>query len=306
MTAMNRKTRGKDWAKTAYAAVLRAAEAAFGLDGAKKLDVLLRFRKKLNLKNPQTLAEKVVYLSLHGLPELAVSCTDKWEVRKYVAQKGLEEILIPVCGEAVSRAEDVDFEALPDRFVLKATHGCSMNYVCMDKAALNRRECVERMKRWLKTTYGTFSVEPHYRRLPHRIYCEEYIGGAEGIVDYKIHCLNGKPSFILVCSGRADSAVTMDIFDLDWNPLDAVQAYKRHVPGTGVVPRPENLERMLQIARTLSRDFDFVRVDLYNVDGRIYFGELTFTPANGVFPSYKPDFLAREGQKLSITGRVIP
>ena len=137
MTAMNRKTRGKDWAKTAYAAVLRAAEAAFGQDGAKKLDVLLRFRKKLNLKNPQTLAEKVVYLSLHGLPELAVSCTDKWEVRTYVAQKGLEEILIPVCGEAVSRAEDVDFEALPDRFVLKATHGCSMNYVCTDKAGLN-------------------------------------------------------------------------------------------------------------------------------------------------------------------------
>lgn len=302
---MNRKKRLKDGLKTRYAAVLRGVESLFGLDAAKKLDVFLRFRKFLDLKNPQTLAEKVVYISLHALPELAVTCTDKWEARRYVAQKGLEEILIPVCGEAVSSAEGVDFDALPDSFVLKATHGCDMNYVCADKTALNREECLASMNHWLKTTYGTFSVEPHYRKLPHRIYCEKYIGSADGLMDYKIHCLNGKPSFILVCSGRAGSAVTMDIFDLDWNWLDAVQTYKRHVPGTGAVPRPKNLEKMLRIAETLSQGFDFVRVDLYDVDGRVYFGELTFTPANGVFPSYKQELLEREGKQLNITGRMI-
>lgn len=302
---MNQKKRLKDEMKVGYAAFLRGVEALFGLDTAKKLDVFLRFRKVLDLKNPQTLAEKVVYISLHTLPELAVTCTDKWEARRYVAQKGLEEILIPVCGEAVSATEDVDFDALPDSFVLKATHGCDMNYVCVDKTALNREECLASMNHWMKTTYGTFSVEPHYRKLPHRIYCEKYIGSADGLMDYKIHCLNGKPSFILVCSGRVGSAVTMDIFDLDWNWLDAVQTYKRHVPGTGAVPRPRNLEKMLRIAQTLSQGFDFVRVDLYDVEGRVYFGELTFTPANGVFPSYKQKLLEREGKKLMITERTI-
>lgn len=302
---MNWKKKLKNTLKSGYAIILAGTEALFGLETAKKLDVLVRFRKILNLKEPQTLAEKVVYISLYALPELAVTCTDKWEARRYVAQKGLEEILIPVCGEAVSRAEDVDFAVLPNRFVLKATHGCGMNYICPEKAALDRTECLETMKRWLKTTYGTFSVEPHYRKLPHRVYCEEYIADEDGLTDYKIHCLNGKPSFILVCSGRVGSAVTMDIFDLDWNWLNAVQTYQRHVPGTGAVPRPQNLEKMLQIAQTLSRDFDFVRVDLYDVNGRVYFGELTFTPANGVFPSYKKDFLEREGKKLNITGRVV-
>lgn len=299
------KKRVKDEMKTGYAVFLQVAERLFGLDAAKKLDVFLRFRKLLNLKDPQTLAEKVVYISLHALPELAVTCTDKWEARRYVAENGLEEILIPVCAEVVSAAEDVDFDALPDRFVLKATHGCNMNYVCEDKTALNQKDCLDSMKRWLKTAYGTFSVEPHYRKLPHRIFCEEYIGSMDGLLDYKIHCLNGKPSFILVCSGRVGSAVTMDIFDLNWNWLDAVQTYKRHVPGIGAVPRPRNLEKMLRIAETLSQGFDFVRVDLYNVDGRVYFGELTFTPANGVFPSYKQELLEREGKKLNITGRTI-
>ena len=279
-------------------------EALFGLDAAKKLDVVLRFRKILNLKNPQTLAEKVVYISLHALPELAVTCTDKWEARHYVAQKGLNEILIPVCMEAVSRAEDVNFDALPDSFVLKATHGCDMNYVCTNKAELDRQECLRTMKRWLDTTYGTFSVEPHYRKLPHRIYCEQFIADDGGLRDYKIHCLNGKPAFILVCSGRVGSSVIMDIYDLEWNWLNAVRPYKKHVSGTGQVPRPKALERMLQIARILSRDFDFVRVDLYDVNGNVYFGELTFTPANGVFPSYAQELLEREGKRLRITKRV--
>lgn len=294
--------------KYAYGGFLWVTERLCGVDAMKWIDVALRFGKKLNLKNPRTLADKVSYLSLHGLSDLAVRCTDKWAVREYVAEKGLAHILIPVCAPAVSDAADIDFDSLPQRFVLKATHGCAMNIVCTDKAGLDRAEARREMERWLKVTYGTYSPEPHYRKLPHRVYAEECIADPDSLMDYKIHCLNGKPAFILVCSARKTGAksgagVTMDLYDLDWNWLDAVQWYKKHGPGTGGIPRPENLEEMLRVAEILSADFDFVRVDLYNVDGRIYFGELTFTPANGVFPSYKQELLEEAGKKLTITSK---
>lgn len=295
-------------AQAGYACFLRIAQSLFGVDFAKQIDAKLRFHRKLNLKNPQTLADKVSYISLHTLPELAVTCTDKWEVRSYVRNKGLGEILIPVYGGAISDADDLDFLRLPDRFVLKATHGCRMNLVCTDKTELSEAACRETIARWLRTTYGTYSMEPHYRSIPHRVYCEECLGAPEQMVDYKIHCLNGEPSFILVCNARTSdadqaSAVTMNLYDLDWNWIDGLQTYGRHCPGKGNVPRPEHLEQMIQIARVLSADFDFVRVDLYDIKGKVYFGELTFTPANGVFPSYKEELLKAEGKKLRITER---
>ena len=302
---MHWKKQLKDCFKVAYAGILFIIERIFGIDTAKKFDVFLRFRKQLNLKNPQTLADKVSYIALHTLPDLAVCCTDKWEARRYVSSKGLDEILIPVYGDAVSKAEDVDFHALPERFVLKATHGCAMNYICKDKAALDTKACTAVMNQWLRTTYGTFSVEPHYRKLRHRIYCEAYLADAEVLMDYKIHCINGRPEFILACSGRDGGFVQMDIFDLNWQWLDAVQPYKGHIPGDGSIPKPQNLDKMIQIAGILSKDFDFVRVDLYEVNGQVYFGEMTFTPANGVFPSYKQDLLNRAGKKLKITDRVV-
>lgn len=295
-----------DGLKYGYGGFLWSVEKLCGIDAAKKLDVALRFRRKLDLKQPRTLADKVSWISLHGLSELEARCTDKWAVRDYVAGKGLGEILIPVCAEAVSRSADIDFDKLPEKFVLKATHGCGMNLICTDKSSLDIPAARRKMDRWLKTTYGTFSPEPHYRNIPHRVYAEECIADPAELMDYKIHCINGEPAFILVCGGRdvkaqISAGVTMDIFDLDWNWLDAVQWYKKHGPGNGSVPRPDNLEELLRVARILSKDFDFVRVDLYSVHGKVYFGELTFTPANGVFPSYKADLLEREGKKLTIT-----
>lgn len=288
--------------KCGYAMFLQMIEKIYGIDAAKKLDVKIRFHKKINLDTPQTLDEKVSYLSLHALTKQAVACTDKWEARQYVVSKGLGDILVPICAGPYSDAMELDFDALPDCFVLKATHGCGMNYVCLDKKKIKKTKCLSTVRKWLKQTYGTFSVEPHYRKLSHRVYCEKLIGDGKPLIDYKIHCLNGKPSFILVCSNRIGSAVTMDIFDLEWNWIDAVKPYKRHTPGNGQIPKPKNLEKMLQIAEVLSEDFVFVRVDLYNLDGKIYFGELTFTPANGVFPSYKKELLIREGKKLDIKG----
>ena len=291
-----------------YGMVLGCIETCFGIDFAKKIDVRLRFGKQIDLKNPRTLADKVSYISLHTLPDAAVRCTDKWEARGYVAEKGLDHILIPVYGPPVSNVDQLAFNAFPNRFVLKATHGCRMNYICLDKSGLNLEQCRREVRRWLNTSYGTYSVEPHYRNIPHRVYCEAYIGEPEALVDYKIHCLNGEPSFILACKARkADagegSSVAMYLYDLEWNPIDGLQNYRGHGPGDGSVSKPSKLAEMLDIARRLSKDFDFVRVDLYETGGQIWFGELTFTPANGVFPSYKQGLLEAQGKKLRISNR---
>lgn len=291
-----------------YGLVLRCVEACCGVDFAKKMDAWLRFGRKLDLKTPKNLAEKICYLSLHMLPRDAVRCTDKWEARGYVAEKGLEHILIPVHGEPVSAAEDLDFTLFPNQFVLKATHGCRMNYICLDKEKLNQERCRKTVCKWLNTTYGTYSVELHYRNIPHRVYCETCIAKPEELVDYKIFCLNGKPSFILVCGDRIveegkGTSLSLYLYDTQWNPLDGVTWYHAEGPGEGAIPRPHKLTEMLDIACKLSEDFDFVRVDLYEVDGKVWFGELTFTPFNGTLPILKQEFLESEGEKLILSKR---
>ncbi len=299
------KARLRRAAQQSYGLFLRVAQNLLGPDQTKILDARLRFHRKLNLKNPQTLADKVSYLSIHGLPPLASTCTDKWAVRDYVASKGLSDILIPVYGTAVERAQDVDFDRLPERFVLKATHGCRMNYICTDKTRLDLAQCRKTMDRWLRTTYGTYSMEPHYRTIPHRVYCETFLAPPEDLVDYKIHCIHGTPTFILACSQRGGAAgqassVAMRLYDPQWKPIDGLRSFGGHVPGSGLIPRPERLSQMLEVAKTLSADFDFVRVDLYQVDGKVYFGELTFTPANGVFASYQDWLLENQGKMLHL------
>ena len=289
-----------------YGIFLRCTEACFGISFAKTIDARLRFGRKLNLRNPKSLADKVSYISLHTLPELAVRCTDKWEVRKYVAEKGLEHILIPVHGEVVSSVEELDFSIFPKQFVLKATHGCRMNYICLDKDKMDEDKCRKTVRKWLKTTYGTYSVEPHYRDIPHRVYCETCIAKPEVLVDYKIFCLNGKPSFILVCGDRVveegkGTSLSLYLYDTQWNPLDGVTSYHAERPGEGSIPTPKKLAEMLDIASKLSEDFDFVRVDLYETDEKVLFGELTFTPFNGVLPILKQEFLDVEGGKLFLT-----
>lgn len=277
----------------------------FGKDIAKTFDAMLRFKRKLNLKHPETLADKVSYISLHCMPELAAKCSDKWAARSYVAGKGLENILVPAYGGVFSSETQIDFGKLPNKFVLKATHGCRMNYVCEDKATMDMSACRKLMHRWLKTTYGIGSVEPQYIKLQHRIYCEQYLETVGGLIDYKIFCYNGEPSFIMTCDERVSkegesSSVHINLFNLEWEPIDGIRNFKRHCAGGKIIPRPERLEEMLNIARKLSADFVFVRVDLYEVKKKVFFGELTFTPACGVFPSYSAQFIKTEGNKLTL------
>lgn len=291
--------------KKCYALTMKCLRTVLGDCAAKKFDARLRFHRKLDLKNPTTLADKVSWLSINERSELIPICTDKFAVREYVSRKGFAYILIPLVGGPWSSVEEVDLTGLPDKFILKATHGCKMNYPVLQKAKMDMSECKQQMQKWLDTTYGTYSMEPHYERIPHRIYAEKLLESAHDLMDYKFHCLNGEPQFVLVCSERkADvdkrMCVTLDLFDTKWNPVFEVQQVGAEIPGKGIIPKPQRLDEMLQIARELSGDFKFVRVDLYELDGVVLFGELTFTPACGVFPYFSDAFIEEMGKKLTI------
>lgn len=211
-----------------------------------------------------------------------------------------------MAGGPWTNVDEINFDSLPSSFVFKATHGCKMNYFVPDKNKLDIQECKKEMKRWLDTTYGTYSVEPHYAKIPHRIYAEQYLEEMTNLVDYKIHCLNGEPQFVLVITGRIifkkdePMKCTLDLFDIEWNPIPEIVKSNSEIPGKGDVPKPENLDEMLHIAKLLAQDFKFVRVDLYNLHGKVLFGELTFSPACCVFPYFTDKFNKMMGDKLSL------
>lgn len=291
--------------KKIYSCWLKVLVLLLGIDFAKQFDAYIRFRRKLNLKKPQTLADKVTYLFLHKNTPLMSTCTDKWAVREYLARKGLSKILIPTVGGPWSNVKDINFDSLPNEFILKATHGCKMNYFVPDKSKLDILSCKRTLQKWLDTTYGTYSMEPHYKPIPHRIYAEQLLDISGGLADYKIHCLNGEPSFILVCSERNAQAcrmqVTLDLFDVNWHTQNQyLQPSGLEIVGMGKIAKPQYLNNMLKIAHTLSANFSFVRVDLYEVQGKIYFGELTFSPACGVVPYFTDEFIKKMGNEWQV------
>lgn len=290
--------------KHIYGILLLIIEKTMGIDYAKKFDAYLRYRRKLNLKQPRTLADKVCYIELHKPSPMAAMCTDKYEVRNYIQSKGFGDILVPLAGGPWTDPEDIDFSAVSAPCIFKGTHGCKMNYSMTDKASFDAAACKKEMRRWLRTTYGLYSVEPHYKSIPHRIYAEAYLGDQADLIDYKFHCMNGQPVFVLAVRDRkSDGDKKMqevrELYDIDWTPIPGLNSTQTRTEDYKI-DKPVNYDRMVEIARETSKDFDFVRVDLYNVNGKIYFGELTFSPTGGVFSSYTDDFLLEMGSKLEL------
>lgn len=288
----------KELFKTLYGVGLNIGTAILGIEGAKCLDALLRFRRKIDLKDPKTLSDKICYLEINKnkYDLLIIQCSSKAEVRDYVRNAGLQDILVPCIG-IYDRIEEIIYEKLPKRFVLKATHGCGMNIVCEDKMKLDWNQSVKVMRKWLEKPYYRACIEPHYLKIKPQIICEEYLDMPNGIIDYKIHCINGEPFFVLVCSER-EKELKLNVYDLEWRPIQ--NALQGKMKNSREIERPFRLKEMIEISKRLSREFTFVRVDLYEINKRIFFGELTFTPATGVMPYYTDDFLLKYGKILNI------
>lgn len=242
-------------------------------------------RRRLNLRNPKTLSEKLIWIKHYWRDPRLVDCTDKHGVRNYVARRGHAEILNELYGVYEDPA-DIPWDTLPDRFALKCTHGCGCNIICADKSRLDRDAARAKLSRWLRTDYAMFMAEMHYRKIKPRIVCERFVGTETGRfpVDYKILCFNGKARVHMICTGR-DTKVRFTFRDLDWKVMDI--ASESHPPIRDQ-EKPAGLPRMVELAESLADGIPFVRVDFYDHEGRIVFGEMTFTPAGG-FVAYFND-----------------
>lgn len=235
---------------------------------------------KLNLKNPKRYTEKLQHLRLYEYPnnDLVSKCASRVGVREYIKELGLDEYLIPCLG-IYDNFDDINFSELPNQFVMKCSHACAFNMIVKDKSTLDINEARKKFNKWLKTNYGKKTIELHYAKIKPQIIIEKYIGGLELPLEYKIHVFNGKAKNLYVVSGRGKD-IRYNNYYIDWTPFDGSQFNgwkKTDYP----LNKPENFDEMIKLAETLAKPFPFVRVDLYNIDGKIYFGEMTFTPAKG-------------------------
>ena len=242
-----------------------------------------RMGTQLNFEDPQTFNEKLQWLKLHDRDPAYVEMVDKAAVKRYVAGKLGNAYIIPTLG-VYDRPRNIDFDALPDRFVLKCTHDSGGVVICRDKSAFDRRRAVRTLDRFWKRDYYSQWREWPYQFVPKRVIAEEYLEAETGgLADYKIHCFNGEPRLILVCQDRfSDSGMSEDFFSESWEHLAVKRPNVRQAAAP--IEKPAQLGEMLALAKTLAKDIPFVRVDVYVVRGRIYFSELTLYPAAGLTP----------------------
>ncbi len=250
-----------------------------------KLLFKLKMGYTLNLEHPQTFNEKLQWMKLYDRNPIYTMMVDKYEVKKYVSAIIGEKYVIPTIGIWDS-VEGIDFNSLPDQFVLKTTHGggsCGV-VICKDKTRFNVDECKEKLAKAMKQNIFQHHREWPYKNVPPRIIAEEYITDGSGeLNDYKYYCFNGEPKMFFIASDR-DTEVHFDYFDMDFNHLPFEQGGPN---APRELQRPQSMEEMKNIAAKLSQNIPHVRVDLYNVDGRIYFGELTFFDSSG-FAFFNP------------------
>lgn len=259
------------------------------------------FGTEPDLENPKTFNEKLMWLKLNTYAKdpLVSQCSDKYAVREYVEQCGLGHTLNELIG-VWDRAADIGWDRLPNRFAIKCNHGCGYNLICQDKSAFDTKKAAAQLDAWMKDDFWKEYAEVHYRTIPKKIICEKYLEGKKDAlpVDYKIYCFHGKPVYIGNFIER--DIVTDDIlrgyFDLDWKPSDVF----RYEMQPELFERPKSLEQMLEYAEILAKPFPFVRVDFYEVDGKIYFGELTFTPTGCLATYYTDEAQVKLGELLHV------
>ncbi|GAA0119724.1 ATP-grasp fold amidoligase family protein [Clostridium sp. CTA-17] len=245
------------------------------------IDYSRSYKKKLNLKNPRYYGEKIQWIKLNGNLEEKGKYVDKYEVRSYVENK-LGKGYFPKLFGVYESVKDISFEKLPEKFVIKMTNGTGGNIICKDKSKLNIDSVKKILCRWQKEKFYKYTKEKQYKNVKSRIICEEYLEDETGsLTDYKIHCFSGKAEMIEIHRDRYVQHKE-NYYDINWNDYGVVCKVQKGPK----MEKPKQLNDMIDIAERLSEDFTYVRVDLYLVEGKIYFGELTFTPANGTDPFY--------------------
>lgn len=264
------------------------------------IEYFRHLRRIPSLTNPSKFQEKLQCMKLDKGLEKYNKYVDKYEVRKFIEETIGSEYLNDLIGVYDSE-EDIDFSNLPNKFVLKCTHGSGYNIVCKNLEDFNVSQAKEKLKEWLKEDFYNMTREPQYKLVKHRIICEEYLEDKYGaLTDYKFFCFKGKIKFILVVKGRSDPQnIKGNYYDTHWNKLNIKSFYKNRIYENYEehIERPSNLDEMISLAKKLSEKFNSVRVDFYYVNGKTIFGELTFINASG-FEVFIPDYINYELAEL--------
>lgn len=254
------------------------------LDDKKYLERMFRVQlgKNLNFENPVTFNEKIQWLKINNRESEYTIMVDKYKVREYISETIGEQYLIPLLGVWDS-PDEINFDILPDEFVLKCNHNSGLGMcICKNKSTLNIEKVKQDLSNGLNENYYLLYREWPYKNVEKKIIAEKYMSDqGKELQDYKIHCFNGIPKIILVCRDRfSDTGLTEDFFDIEWNHLNISRENCKH--SVDKIKAPKNLKLMLRLARILSENIPFVRIDFYEINGKVYFGEITFFPASGL------------------------
>ena len=264
------------------------------------------FKRSLNWENPCDINEKINWLKFYGDTTEWPRLADKYRVREFVAERGLSSLLVPLYG-CWQEAEDIEWERLPNAFIMKVNNGSGDVLVCKDKSLLDTKQQTAHFHRLLRMKFGYQMAEPHYNHIPPVIIAEELLdyrlqsSPSTSMIDYKVFAFNGNPTYILTCSDRTSKSVQLGVYDQAWTFHPEFSISTSHCPlSTTVLAKPSTLDQMLHAASVLSSGFPFMRVDFYEVNQHLYFGEITLTPAAGLMDYFTPEFLLKLGQQCHL------
>lgn len=263
-----------------------------------KIIYYLKMGRKLDLDDPKTMNEKLQWLKLYDRKPEYTSMVDKILVKDYVSKKIGPQYVAPLLG-VWDKVEDIDFDSLPDEFVIKANHsgGNLAVLICPDKAALDVRKAKSYLRKSLRyDVYRAYREWP-YKNVQKRFFAEEYLG--KDLVDYKFYCFNGYVDSVLVCIDRQIGDTKFYFFDREWN-LKRYNQRGKAAPADFTLPKPEGIDEMFGLAARLSEGIPFVRVDFYDVNGKVYFGELTFYPSGGFDSKRLPEADLHFGSMINL------
>lgn len=258
--------------------------------------------KKLNLKEPKSLTEKLFWLHIYWQNPLVVQCADKVLVKEYINNLGLGKYNVPLIA-SYNNVEQINFDEIEYPCVIKCNHGCGFNIICETKEQSKIESIKQKLDKWMHTIYGLESLEMHYSKIKPLILFEKYIdfGDVKNIVDIKLHCINGEPFCFLICHHRdtIKNTVQLSSYSLSWQKLDFLKN-----ESSLDIEKPEKLDELLEIARIIAKPFPYLRLDFYIANNNIYVGEMTFTPAGNVMDYYKDSTLDLMGNKLKLPNKL--
>lgn len=262
---------------------------------------LLAMGKKLDWNNPLDINAKIQWLKFYGDKQLWAKCADKYRVRGYVTERGYDNILVKLYGKWDS-IDEINWELLPEKFIIKVNNGCGENIVCNSKKDSNIDEMSHLLKQFLKQKNADLFVEPHYKLIKPCIIAEELLDSkcqqfeSESMIDYKVWCFDGEPLYICVYHDRYPHSIQFSIFDTNWICHPEKAAYPPTFHKSKIeIPKPNCLKQMLDAASVLSKGHPEVRVDFYIVNNTLYFGEMTFTSYGGYMNYFTLDMLNEMG-----------